>query len=366
MEILFNTEQEPYESLIKQHINTNFRKNVSMDKCELLELISNIIIGTKEIRYGSLPTPESLVKIREVVRISICDNKPIPILIPWGSIKGNLSGTLDIAELMAIKNLIFLQKEIVEIYPKGLDIVIRIEDFSGDFLFKDNAAIYRNNSVLYTESIKSLINILDANTFITLVLESEMGEEKLKNCNLFMQRVLPAMINYLNDSEDVEDTEKENIPSYQELQSHGWKGIIPSAQRNHYYNLYSKIYEGNGDPEIIRLAIYLTSALTRSKSNMRGNKEEWGQNYIQLTFVPPVKGLPHDYDLGWVYYRTLPLSQARTHISPWRSRGYYQISGNEIIAKISSFREPLDLIKSEITLTNNSEKVIIDISYVLR
>jgi hypothetical protein len=115
-----------------------------------------------------------------------------------------------------------------------------------------------------------------------------------------------------------------------------------------------------------RLALYLGGSLTRKFLGMSGKKEDW-EDCVQLTFVAPVKGIPAGYDRNYAYQRTLPLSQARTHIMPWRAKGYLRISGREVTPKLASFRdvEILEsLTKSELRVTDGVSSVTIRTDYV--
>lgn len=351
MRLRINSE-EPYGKLISNHINRTFPKNANFKECELVEAISNILIGTKEYRYGCLPVPEHLVTIRKIIRLSIQNNKPIPILIPWGGVKSDFFSQIDVAELVAIQRLVQINEEVKQFYPLGLDIVVRIEDLSGYSLFskeKHQKAI-REAIDFYSQNLVNLFQILDPS--ISLRLETKMINEHLYMNDFNI--CYPKMLDYLIESEKAIETKSIDVTelnTYKTLTDFGWQGIISYEQRQHYYKAYQRLYPDITQKGIIeRLALYFTGSLAKKRLLMSGAPYKWKGQFIQLTFVPPVEGLPEGYDYHYVYQRTLPLSEARTHIPPWRGKGYLSINGNEVKFKITSFGNK-DLINQLIPAT---------------
>lgn len=372
MRAYFNDE-EPYESLIKQHINFQFPRTALLNKCELVDALSQLIVGTKEVRYGSLPSPEHFVNIRKTISECITNNEPIPFLIPWGSIKSDFSGNIDIAELMAVKRIIQLSKDISEFYSPGVDMVLRLEDTSGYSLFslESNHDTIKLMSDMYTNDMVNLLQILNVTDSIHAVPESTM-----KNASKFedtVNQMLPVMTQYLIDSHnDVIFNHLTNLyehPSYRSLVEMGWRGYISKEQREHYYSAYQKLYPNwEIGMQIKRLALYFSGSWARHILGMTGKKCQWENKFIQLAFVPPIKGLPEGYNHNYVYYRTLPLSDARTHIPAWRAKGYLKITGNDVCNKITSFSDSeliSQLHPAVINLSDDSNTVSIKADYLL-
>lgn len=367
-------EENPYYTVIQNYVNNElqgFAKNLPIN--DKLEVITNLLIGTKEVRYGSIPNPEALVVIRSVIRHALQTNTPIPILVPWGSIKRDLSSSIDVAELSSVNRLVKLLHDVKDIYEPGLDMVIRVEDTSGISLFGFDYPLedFIINLVDYTNNFCSLVKILSEGKIRTI------KESDMVNSNTFteiMTSLIPYFTTYLMESEDlIEDIEKvENLDSYKKLKELGWSGYIVKAQREYYYDSYNNMISNNTHfQNVSRLALYLAQSLTRAKLNMSGKQDNWIVNdkhlFIQLTFVPPIKGLPEGYSNNYIYYRTLPLSQARTHITPWRAKGYLLIDGDKACAKLCSFRSDAeDIIISDMVITNNiGDSVTIRMNYII-
>lgn len=346
---------DPYAGVILKYFNQEFPQISNMNHSDKIDIICDMMVGTKEIRYDCLPNPESLVTIRKTIRESIVNDVPIPVLVPWGSMKGDYSGNIDVAEVSAINRIIQLNKAVSKVHKKGLDISIRVEDTSGYMLFAYdcNLNIVQKAANDYCSNFARLIQILDTQKCITISFESAM-----KNSSLFAKQVedhLQLFEDYLFDTHEVFDSENfTTFDSYKELNKIGWKGIICKEQRDHYYSSYTRLYKDSDiSISIKRLALYFCQSFVRSKLNMVGNKDYW-ESYITISFVSPIKGLPEGYHNNRLYYRTLPMSQARTHMCPWRSKGYLQINGNSVCAKLTTFNNKeiiSQLYDTEVTLS---------------
>jgi hypothetical protein len=364
--------ENPYDSLISGYFNQEFPTLVNLNDKELLEVLSTLIVGTKEVRYGSMPSPEGFVKVRSIIRKSIENHFPIPILVGWGGVKSNFTSTLDIAEVSAINRLIQLQKCVKELYAPGLDINIRIEDTSAYQLFalEGDAGYIKSAVDTYTKNFITLLKIMNTSDFIHPKPESEMDYAyKFQGHADTSSEIIE---NYLLASQPFIEHAPEtvfNLLSYKEMNSVGWKGIISFEQREHYLSAYRKMYNDWSEETMIkRLSYYFGGSLSRHQLEMIGNNPNWSDGFIQLSFVSPIKGLPEGYNYNYIYYRTLPMSQARTHMPAWRSKGYFKITGNTICAKLASWNDTElinSLIPAEFELTDGTDKVVINTYYLL-
>lgn len=367
------TNEEPYAELICAYIKKQFPRTAEYSPSELIDILSQILIGTKEVRYGCLPSPEHQVVLRQVIREAVEQNRAIPILVPWGSIKSNFSAMLDIAEISAIQQLIQLANVVSEYYIPGVEMVIRVEDTSGYTLFEmegDQEMIHRNIDH-YSADMKTLVKILCPSGNIRVQLESSMIlSDSFNQC--FSDNVR-LMEEYLTQSRlmiQFSPDKVTELPSYKALKAAGWKGIISHEQRSYYLEAYKRLYQGWDEEKMIRrLSLYFAGAMTRHQLHMTGKQSYWDK-FIQLAFIPPIKGLPEGYNYNYVYYRTIPLSCGRTHISPWRAKGYLKISGNEVCYKLASFSdtetlEKLSPVVMEITDEAHKLSVFISADYYL-
>ena len=356
-----------YKSLIETHLIKELPQIHVENNNTLVDVLTDVLYNTKNIRYGAIPPVESQVVLRDVLRKYIQNDLPIPILVPWGSIKADFSAQVDIAEVSAIQTLVNLNNQVKQYYPKGLDISIRLEDTSGFRLFsmEDNYQQIVINSKSYVEDMNTLVQLL-SNYSITVMPESQMENSHLfndyekKNSELIFNYLVRTK-NSTNLSEDIKE-----LKEYAQLLEAGWKGIISHEQREHYLSSYRKLYKDYNENRLLeRLSLYLGGALTRFQLNINGNKDEWDMGYLKVSFIPPVKGNPEGYNYNYMYYRTVSMNQARTHLAPWRAKGYLRIQGGAISTKLSTFGEDIELIANTVSLYNNVSAVNVRADFLL-
>lgn len=102
----------PFASNMMQYLYGLNEKFVPEIDGATLDIITNLLISTKNIRYGAKPSIEGQYRIRQII-------------------KADFSARLDIAEVVALSTLADLNRRIKNYYSPGLDINIRIEDWSG-------------------------------------------------------------------------------------------------------------------------------------------------------------------------------------------------------------------------------------------
>lgn len=360
----------PYAELICKHMYRQFPQVIHNSKT-LLEILSDIFIGTKDNRYGSIPSPEFQVTMREAIKRAIDLGVPIPVLVPWGSIKSTFVDNIDIAELSAISQLNQLKLMVEQVYPIGLDMVVRIEDTSGLSLFQleGNQETVAMGSELYSKSMQDMITIIGSDYKFRGVRESEMAETK--RFDSLSKEYSEYLNEYLHDSKNlihVSPSKVLELASYKTLQKFGWQGIISPEQREYYLNSYKKNYQDWDEDRLLqRLSLYFGGSLARHNLNMTGKQDYWDNKFIQLAFVPPISGLPEGYNKNYIYYRAVPNSQCRTHMPPWRAKGYLKITRESINNKIVSWYDPIvqELETAKIKLESDTESVIIQTDYLV-
>jgi hypothetical protein len=362
---------DPYGGLLCNYLQQEFPGAFALDKGDMLEALANAMVGTKETRYGPLPSPEHLVETRKTIREAIAADKPIPVLVPWGSVKADFSAGLDMAEASAIKRLVCLAKTVRGFYPPGVEMVIRIEDISGYSLFELERDMFELRSAInsYSADLKALVAMMGGQVGVRGQLESEMRnapgfDAAFRENLLLMERYLLASQQIATVAPD----HLQNLDEYKALAAKGWRGVISLEQRSHYLDAYRRLYADWDESRLIRrLALYFAGAMTRHQLDMVGRQEHWDR-FVQLAFVPPIKGLPEGYNSRYVYWRTLPLSCARTHIPPWRAKGYVKIAGDSVTPKLTTFgdRETIDaLVPSKIKIETGGRTIVLGSDYVI-
>jgi len=198
-------QEEPYAVLIEQYIAQQFPSLVNVTGENLVDILTTILIGNKDTRFGPTKSPESLVVIREVIRESIENNVAIPILMPWGSMKCDYTSNLDVSELLAINTLVKLSEVVKKYYAPGLHIRIRVEDYSGMALFSYPKQL--DTEVIpiveeYCNKLEDLITILGGDSI------EPIRESNMENVALFLPTVdsfIPIFKEYLTLTQSTED-----------------------------------------------------------------------------------------------------------------------------------------------------------------
>ena len=286
------------------------------------------------------------------------------MLIPWGGRKAIVERGIDIAEVVALKQLECLQSRVTRHYPAGIDARIRVEDTGALYLYQEDG--YRGENAVedYSSAFQRLVRILNL-PFINPIRESSlMATDEYFGLS---DQIAQPMFDYLVESAQV-GFQPESA-AWLRLKNLGWQGQIPLEQREYYFRRYRANSEGLSQFEATRmLAAYFAGSLARYKLNGTARSAQWDElgGAIQISFVPPVPGAPESLTGRTLYYRTLPEKMARTHIPAWRARGYFRItSEGEAQAKLANFHDPLELIEHSTRLERGGEEVEVRTDYLL-
>lgn len=347
---------DPYSDVIRRFVLSEFPSRTTTSSTDLLELVFTEILGTKQVRYGPKPAPEAQVAIREVIRAKIEHQLPIPFLVAWGSEKPDGS-SIDIAELMALRQLASLNERISRHYPPGARFNIRLEDASAPHLFADRPEAW-TEAQRYTRAFLNLVSALELHS-IHPIPESYLVTPELfaREANRWTEPIEAA----LRDYEGGFDASAEA-----RLASIGWQGPIPRAARDFYYGQYLKVYpELKAPARVAALARYLAGSLARYKLGTRGDDSSWNGRFLELSFAPPTPGMAAR-QARRVFYRTLPLDYTSNHIQPWRARGYLRIEeDSSVLPKLASWQDELDLTSHCLVIEWRDQPVRVQADYQL-
>ena len=360
---------DPYGKSMCQWFQKKFPKIIIPTGNDLVDILSGLIYSTKENRYGSIPAVESQVIVRNVIREAMDSYEPIPVLIPWGGRKAGSKDSIDLAEVSAVLQIVELNTAIRQFYEPGLLINIALEDIGARWMWRheDNISEVVNK---YTADMVQLVYILADGAGIMAIPESDkMG---LKAYIEKSERYNSLLANVLKDKWTTPEIDNRDIPEFSILQDLGWKGELDFSQIEYYMSRYKALYPQNSiEDNLNMLSDYFAGAKARydldgkcAPDNLRTGR------YIKISFTPEVPGMATLHS-NTAYWRTIPLSQARTHIAPWRSKGYFQIKdgGNSVKSKICSPNDPkiAELIPSTTTIrsSNGTHILHIDTPYLL-
>jgi len=352
-----------YASLVSSFVAQDFpRANVGNFKTTL-DAVTAAFVASNQIRFGPAPDRAGLDSIRKVIRKRLDEEKPIPVLTPFGSRKSRLGEPLDIAEVAALKQLAALQKRVCSHYPPGIQVNLRLDDTSGHYLFADEGIASRLATKQYCLDFSNLVQALQLSSFIRPVSESMFFDEEdyTKTCD----SIAPVLRAYIVDTDACGFNGYEQRDSWKDLADFGWQGCIPLEMRQYYRSLYDRLYPGiQSDEATTKLARFFATAWARIQHKGTGADREWGNDYIRVTFVNPIPGVPIGMFTRQIHYRTLPLVYAKTHMPPWRGKGYLKI-GKAIIPKVTSWREQQDYQPGMLEIQWGRESLHVKSDYII-
>jgi len=335
----------PIESFIHRHFPQTIDSTVDVS-----EIILKIIMGSREVRQGSIPNVESQYSILQIIKSAIENDVAIPVLVGAGTKKPKNNESIDIAELSALKVLSTLNEQVCVYHKKGLSIVIRLEDLTGRMLETENQF---DSMDKYVFDFKKLVKILEYDNFITIKAESDMVN--LEDFRKKFQTFLPKFSNYISCG---------NTQNKKALDEIGWRGEIPEIMRKYYYERYEHSYP-NRDQVFYEIMLSKYFAATMARHYLKATGDQ--NNSIQISFVPPTPGVPTGLHTPRVYYCTTFMKQTKMHVPFWRAKGFLKIeeSGDVKIGLTSWLNIPDELEKGVLHIYNEEHEVYIQADFLL-
>jgi len=344
---------DPYASLIESFIGREF-PGLKTGNCEtVMEALVELFLGTKQTRIGPKPNPESVVKMRDVVRRAVHEQRPIPVLIAVASVKVPFGHGIDLAELSAMRVLSRLQFCAQQYYSPGFQFRLRIEDLT-ELMLSGTADDVRQSISSYRENFMRLIRVLGYD-FIVPVPESSMVEEAQL---LDVARVYARQ--FFNDLviADAVNDDGKNVAL-----NIGWEGGIPKHVREYYCSRYSALYPDRDHSDHLRMmADYFGTILARHKLGVIGNDKSF-QGRLEIGFNEPPPNAPAISTR--VFYRSVPANQSSNNRPYWYAKGYLKIDNNNHSRICFGRWEELDYHQGRLSLSNGNEEITLDADYIL-
>jgi len=354
---------DPHAALFTKALAGEFPGVLKLEQCEILDLITAEIIATKNYRLGPAPSPESLVEIRKVLKHYMERHLPIPFMVPWGSEKPDGTG-VDLAEVAALKMLRCLNNRVKAHYAPGIVANIRLEDVSAPHLFYWRRDDARREAELYTRGFIELVGLLGIGEFVKPRPESAMVTEEQfnKEADLVLAGVEPYLNAFMASGGG------HQVSLFMQASEVGMKGELNMTAVEGYLAQYDKMYQGKDRSfKLHLLARYYAAAVARSNLKIRGDEKHWEGMFIDLSFVPQMRGTEQQFSRR-IYYRTVPANITSNHIAPWRAKGYFQLSedGASACIKLAPHNNlPEELISHVLEFDNGELKTEVGADYVL-
>jgi hypothetical protein len=311
------------------------------------------VFGTKQHRYGPLPTVEEQFHIREVVRRAMDRHAPIPILVPWGASKQG-PWSVDIAEVMGLRQLECMDQRVSAQYAPGVRFALRLEDLTDGTMF-EGVPGYSLKTSEYVQSFTRLVRVLNLGRIVTVRLESEMMDEREHKWRV------KENAGKLMEAMGIEDGVLRKEYLRRELPE--WAGDLDQEHLDFYLKAYERFYPDDDErTRRRRLATYFGGALARFQLGGTGVLPGW-EEYLTLAFT----GIPWSRVGKRVFYRTMPQRYTNQHRAPWIGKGYLRVNDKgEATPAISGWNgDGLEFERASAVLTRGEERVEVETDLVV-
>jgi len=351
--VRFMSSGDPHGPEIEEFLRREFPQTAAKAE-SVMEAVVETIIGSRQVRLGAAPNPESLVAIREVARNYIRENRPVPILIAAGPKKPLSTSSVDVAELSALRILAQLQDAVVAHYAPGLEIRMRIEDLTGFALEGVGIAATAER---YIADLEAMVSILGYAGFLTPVRERALvGLDEFVGT---VAEIHELMLPYLAGTDGNEST------------TAGWAiaplmGVpITREQRDFLLGRYAKLYpEAGTAAHLEAMSRYMSCAVARRRLKASGAAPSWNHGKIDISFAPPVPGTPKELVSTRVYYRTVPLAHSKQHIPFWRAKGILKVRDDGPRMSFAPW-DSTDVMDGSVEFKKGEESVVVKADYVV-
>lgn len=289
------------------------------------EAISAAVLGTKQLRYGPLPTPEVQTTIRAVLR----DVAVVDFFVPWGAVKQETTAKLDVLEFMALRQLACVRDALTR-FGVASRFHFRLDDNSDRYLLGEDRV---PQIAEYTLSFEKLVEAVLPGAWVNRETKYATYEEFRSEA----EKLTPAFYRVIKGLDD---------PSA--LAKVGWKGAIPQEQLDYYYAAYRVFYPGQDHAHIA--AKYFAGALTRHR--LKATTLPPGP-HVSVSFSKPVPG--HPLAGNRVFYRTLPERYTHHHKAPWGGRGFMAVTPDGLCGPRYVEAEAADRLTEHVVRVGDAE-----------
>lgn len=328
---------QSYEGLIKNFLASEFPYELKgkRSKEDMVDLLTQVFVSTKENRIGPAPSPEVQVTIREIIRSVIGHDEPIPVLSKWGALKRSKFSHVDVADVMALRQFDRLNEAVKRFHEPGIRLALTAEDVGGYAIYGEDA---EDAITYYHNNLQGIMHGLGVEKFATLRRESALMTADGKCIAEFLKEVEKNSVVFALYLTQLKAFGVRDLDASAKLAEIGWTGEITQEHAQFYYDSYKRNYPGISEGEMVdKLAIYFAQALGKYKYGIRGDFKEWHGKFIYLSLIPPIPHAPESLRRNTLYWRSLPATFSHINLAPWRAKGYLQIdNSNNVTPKVTT------------------------------
>lgn len=308
------------------------------------ELLTDLIVGDSDNRFGPKPQAGDVANLRRKVSSHVRCQRPIELHVMWGGVKHYVADEdqgIDLAEVFAVGQLTRLARCIARYYAPGAVVTFILEDFgvlyedAGDRAQEERLRIEQNIDA-YLGELEELIRVGSGDCArIVRVTELASSVEQLRDWARQADRNLELLQAYWRDSDGLSEESAIQLPSFHALRAEGWAGPIPGLMRRHYLTRLSCLYpHASTEERINRILRYLSIVLLYQQIDLAARV---GRNSVKVSLFKPAPGIPEERIRGRIHLRLLPRSVCATVMPPWTCKGCF-VSDSEAALSIKSFR----------------------------
>lgn len=327
---------DSYKDLIETFMHRQVP--ISTNPAAKFEALVATVFGTKQRRFGPMPSPEIQVVVRDVIRAS---GDKLTFFLPWGSRKQADGQGLDVMEFMAMQQLYCLKHELLQQGIKS-EYHFRLEDLTDGFLFYDHEGS-QQQSLDYMVKFAAL----SKRVLGDVVLHQESLSATTTEFSELTQKYALVFFDYIAG--------RKTAAALKEI---GWTGTLPAEQQEYYLSAYRGYWPNKPLTDLQwEMAKYFGATLARVKLGATGAPKE---PHLLIAFTHPVPGNP--VSKTRLHYRTIPQRFTNNHRSPWIGKGYFEIAeDNSVTPKSAGVNEKLQFEKNVIDL----DGIKVEADYVL-
>lgn len=336
-----------YHKLIERYVSRQFPQMAVNGTEDKVDGVMSAFLGTKQFRIGPLPNPESIVKMRDVIRNAINTDSRIPLLIPSAARKfHDASGEIDMAELSALQILGCTVERVQRFHPPGMIIHIRMEDLTKRVISSDIPWI-EHRTERYISDFRKLIYVLGYSDFIKAIAESDLADPVV--FKQVAKQAADEFILHINNRNEL----------HQWPSPKGWTGNVSEEMISFLSARYRKLYPTVSDANHVKMiSEYLGTIVARRRLGAYGG---WDRGQLEISFASPLPDAPHDSTR--VQYRTVPRSESTYNTPYYNAHGHLRISSTDDVRL--SLNPDRQLQIGHITLTEGDVSVRIGADYSL-
>jgi hypothetical protein len=339
------------------------------DPRDVAEAVFDVMLGSRSIRQGRAPDVQRQANIMGVIKRSIAEGVPIPVLVPSGPKKTLASDSVDVAEMAMLGILDCVNRRVSRLYEPGIRVSMRMEVLSGYYIEGKSREVV-DAIARYVPDMEKLIRVLGMGKLVLPFSEADKTTEAdfFKVADEFYAAVLP----YLIATDGLQESTWERTAEYERVRALGWTGIVPGEMRQHLYAKYDRLVPGIDFHEAQRIAArYLSAAVARKVTKSTGTEPEgWGGlgSPIELVFSPPTPGVPDGIHAARNYLRSVPMEHSKSNVFFCRGKGILKVDrSGRVRYSIVSYRglEELDLRPGQLEVSGNGETMRIGADVLL-